>query len=198
MKKGAGSPQHLLLEYSHQGCNGCTVLVQTITTCDYTCSPMSAVDVPRYEVGTLLHNNAMSPACTSPQRCVRGDGWGSAPRRCPGWVMEGMEVSTSSAQCCWHLPALIRAEAGGEVALRGLGADARSGKPVLVIFIQGSPAQSNAAATAGSLHAPCMAYLHPSTLLGASAQHAAMLLTSNSSRSDLLFHGSLGEAGEEF
>lgn len=164
MKKGAGSPQHLLLEYSHQGCNGCMVLVQTITTCDYTCSPMSAVDVPRYKVRTLLHNNAMSPACTSPQ-LVRARGWlGLSTMSCPGCVME---VSTSSAQCCQHLPALIGAEAGGEVAPRGLGGDARSGKPVLVIFIQGSPAQSNAAATAGSLHAPCMAYLHPSTLLRA-------------------------------
>lgn len=88
MKKGAGSLQHLLLEYSHRGCNGCTVLVQTITTCDYTCSPMSAVDVPRYKVRTLLHNNAVSPACTSPQ-LVRARGWLGLSTMSVPWLRDG-------------------------------------------------------------------------------------------------------------
>lgn len=133
-------------------------------------------------------------------RCVRGDGWGSAPRRCPGWVMEGMEVSTSSAPpCCRCLPAVIGTEAGGEAALRGLAAGVRrSGNLFSVIFIRGSPAQSNAAATAGSLNAPCVAYLHPGTLPRALVWYAVMLQTSNGNRSDLMFHESLGEAGEEF
>lgn len=109
-----------------------------------------------------------------------------------------MEGGTSSAPCGWHLPAVIGTEAGGEVAPRGRGADVRrSGNVVLVIFRWGSPARSNAAATAESSSASCVAYLRPGAFLGALAQCVAMLQASNGSRSDLLCHGSLGEVGEE-
>lgn len=66
-------------------------------------------------------------------------------------------MSTSSVPC-WE---------GPEAALRGAGVDVRRRRNLASVIVRGSASQSEAVATAASFGAPCVAYLHPSTLLGA-------------------------------